>query len=63
MDHWRDKQAPRDAVRLEIYNYLYDDRTGLPADGYGADEVEELAEEVFRHVFIRYPEGIRTTVH
>jgi type I restriction enzyme R subunit len=61
--HWRDKQATRDAVRGEIYDYLYDDRTGLPAEQYDEDEVEELAENVFRHVFIRYPQGMRPVAH
>lgn len=63
VDHWSDKQATRDAVRLAVYDYLYDERTGLPAERYGEDEVEALAGEVFRHVFVRYLEGIRPGVH
>jgi type I restriction enzyme R subunit len=56
VDHWRDKEATRDAVRLAIKDFLWSDATGLPVDKYGEAEVHERAEEVYRHVYRVYPE-------
>lgn len=55
VDHWRDKEATRDAVRLAIKDYLWSDDTGLPAENYSEDDVATVAEEVFRHVYRVYP--------
>jgi type I restriction enzyme R subunit len=57
IDHWRQKEGTRDAVRTFIYDYLYDETTGLSADYYSDNEVEALSEEVFRHVFQQYAAG------
>ena len=46
------KQATRDAVRVAITNFLYDDRTGLP-QSYEPDEVDIKAQAVFAHVLTR----------
>ena len=46
------KQATRDAVRVAITDFLYDDRTGLP-QSYEPDEVEVKAQAVFAHILIR----------
>ncbi len=56
VDHWRDKEATRDAVRLAIKDFLWSDDTGLPVDQYGEAEVQERAEEVYRHVYRVYAE-------
>jgi len=55
IDHWKDKETTRDAVRLAIRDYLWDDATGLPLDSYTEDDVTEKAEAVFRHVYRVYP--------
>jgi len=55
IDHWRDKETTRDAVRITIRDFLWSDDTGLPVDVYTEDEVQSKAEEVFRHVFRVYP--------
>ncbi len=55
IDHWRDKEATRDSVRLAIRNFLWSDSTGLPSTGYSESEVHERTEEVFRHVYRVYP--------
>ena len=44
-----EKQATRDAVRVTITNFLYDDRTGLP-ESYETDEVELKAQAIFAHI-------------
>lgn len=54
VDNWRDKQATRDAVRVEIKNFLWDDRIGLPMGIYSDDDVEEKADLVYQHIFTRY---------
>ena len=55
VDHWRDKEATRDAVRVTIQDFLWSDKTGLPVDSYTEDDVQVRSDEVFRHVFRAYP--------
>jgi type I restriction enzyme, R subunit len=43
------KQATRDAVKVSINDYLYDDKTGLP-ESFGFDEIDMKTEKVFAHV-------------
>jgi len=52
---WRDKESTRDAVLVEIRDFLYSDETGLPSTSYSEAEVEMRSEDVFRHVFRAYP--------
>ncbi len=56
IDHWRDKETTRDAVRITIRDHLWSDDTGLPVEAYSEEDVNEKAEEVFRHVYRAYPE-------
>jgi type I restriction enzyme R subunit len=55
IDHWRDKEATRDAVRNAIRDFLWSESTGLPVDSYTEEDVEDKVEEVFRHVYRAYP--------
>jgi len=55
IDHWRDKEATRDAVRVTIYDFLYGDETGLPEDSYTTEEISVKTDDVFRHVYRVYP--------
>ncbi len=55
IDHWQDKEATRDAVRLTIRDFLWSELTGLPVNLYTEDDVQDRAEEVYRHVFRVYP--------
>lgn len=55
IDHWRDKESTRDAVRITIRDYLWSDDTGLPVEAYTEEGVHEKAEDVFRHVYRAYP--------
>ena len=54
VDQWRDKEASRDAVRVTIRDFLWDDATGLP-ESYTDGEVTVRSDEVFRHVLRAYP--------
>jgi len=54
VDHWRDKQATRDAVKVAIHDFLYDDRSGLPEPTYSGEEVEEKTATIYRHIFQQY---------
>ena len=54
VDQWRDKEVSRDAVRVTIRDFLWDDATGLPGS-YTDGEVTARSDEVFRHVFRAYP--------
>jgi type I restriction enzyme R subunit len=55
IDHWRDKESTRDAVRLAIRDFLWSDETGLPVNSYTETDVKTKAEKVFVHVFRTYP--------
>ncbi|MDD5094559.1 MAG: type I restriction endonuclease subunit R [Dehalococcoidia bacterium] len=55
IDHWQDKEATRDAVRLAIRDFLWSDKTGLPIGSYTEHEVTMKAEGVFLHIFRAYP--------
>lgn len=47
---WRAKEATRDAIRQEIFDFLFDDETGLP-ESYTEDEIRQKSQLVFTHVF------------
>jgi type I restriction enzyme R subunit len=55
IDHWKDKESSRDAVRVAIQDFLWSDETGLPVDSYSEAEVNTKTEDVFRHVYRVYP--------
>ncbi len=55
IDNWQEKEATKAEVKTFIHDFLYDDRTGLPADWYTPQEVEQRSEIVFNHVFQKYP--------
>ncbi|MCP4165061.1 MAG: type I restriction endonuclease subunit R [Chloroflexi bacterium] len=55
IDHWRDKEATRDAVRLTIRDFLWSDQTGLPVNKYTEQDVEARTDVVYQHVFRVYP--------
>ncbi|MFK3815680.1 type I restriction endonuclease subunit R [Pseudomonas sp. NPDC089407] len=55
VENWREKESTRDAVKQKIYDFLWDDSTGLPVDDYSEGEIKILAENVFRHVYRAYP--------
>jgi type I restriction enzyme R subunit len=54
---WCEKESTRDAVRQTIYDFLYEETTGLPINSYTDDEVYKKADNVFRHIFRVYPKG------
>ena len=55
VDNWREKETTRDAVRVAIKDYLWDETIGLPVNSYAEEEVEEKSNDVFAHVFRVYP--------
>ena len=55
VDHWREKEATRDAVQQAIHDFLYQDETGLPLESYTEMEVTNKSADVFRHVYRVYP--------
>lgn len=54
--NWQEKESARDAVRQQIYDFLYDERTGLPVEQYEEDEISDITEKIFLHVYRAYPE-------
>jgi type I restriction enzyme R subunit len=55
VDHWREKEATRDAVQQAIHDFLYQDETGLPLESYTEMEVTNKSADVFRHIYRVYP--------
>ncbi|MFZ2170678.1 MAG: type I restriction endonuclease subunit R [Methylococcaceae bacterium] len=53
--NWRDKEAARDAVKQQIFDFLYGDKTGLPVDDYNDEDIQTLTENVYWHVYRAYP--------
>jgi type I restriction enzyme R subunit len=54
--NWQQKESTRDAVKLQIFDFLYDERTGLPVDQYEENEISDITERVFLHIYRAYPE-------
>ncbi len=55
VDQWRDKESSRDAVRVTIKDFLWNDTIGLPAPAYSDLDVEIRTDAVFKHIFHAYP--------
>jgi len=55
MYKFQDKEPTRDAVKVLIRNFLWDEKTGLPIENYSQNDVYKKADAVFYHVFRAYP--------
>lgn len=58
VDNWRAKEATRDAVLVEIRNFLYDDDTGLPDEIYTIDDLSEKVQQVYQHIYLQYQDAV-----
>jgi type I restriction enzyme R subunit len=54
VDNWRAKATTQAQVKTLIYEYLYDEQTGLPLEAYTPEDVDALAGELFKHVYAGY---------
>lgn len=57
MDNWTAKDSTQAQIQTFIYDYLYDEATGLPVDAYTDEEVQALAADFFRYVSQQYPQA------
>jgi type I restriction enzyme R subunit len=55
VDHWRDKEPTRDAVKTAIYDFLYSEKTGLPSGHYSEEDVRKKSDKVYMHIYRVYP--------
>ena len=55
VENWREKESTRDAVRQNIYDFLYDEGSGLPIEAYEVKEIDLLSQAIFDHVYRNYP--------
>jgi len=53
IDNWREKEATRDSIKLEIKDWLWKDVTGLP-ESYTTEEISQRADVVYAHIFRVY---------
>ena len=58
VDNWRAKEATRDAVLVEIRNFLYDDDTGLPDEIYTIVDLPEKVQQVYQHIYSQYQDAV-----
>ncbi len=56
------KQATRDAIKIRIHDYLYDEKIGLPKS-FELHEIEEKTEVVFAHVMCNALRSFRTPAY
>lgn len=54
--NWQQKESSRDAVKQQIFDFLYDEKTGLPIEQYEEDEISDITNRVFLHIYRAYPE-------
>lgn len=54
MSNWKEKESTKAEIKTFIYNYLYDETTGLPIDQYTPEDVEIKANIVFEHFYNQY---------
>lgn len=54
--NWQQKESTRDAVKQQIFDFLYDEKTGLPVEQYEEVEISDITERVFLHIYRAYPE-------
>jgi type I restriction enzyme R subunit len=55
---WREKESTKADVKTFIYDYLFSDETGLPADSYTIEEVDEKTTAIFTHIFQQFSDSI-----
>jgi len=55
VDYLREKEAIRNAVRITIRDFLWNDQTGLPTESYAEEEIDLKTDAVFRHIYWAYP--------
>lgn len=53
--NWQQKESTRDAVKQQIFDFLYDEKTGLPVDLYVDEDIRDITDKVFLHVYRAYP--------
>ena len=52
---WREKESTRDEVKQRIFDFLYDENTGLPVTAYEEDEIQVVSDTLYQHVYRVYP--------
>lgn len=55
VSNWQQKESTRDAVKQQIFDFLNDENTGLPVEQYEENEISEITERVFLHIYRAYP--------
>jgi len=53
IDDWRAKEQTRDEMRQAIFDFLYDEATGLP-DSYDDEEITTKTDTVYEHAYRAY---------
>ncbi len=51
---WRENESTIAGVKTFIYDFLWDDKTGLPEEFYSEEEINRKTEIIFTHIFTQY---------
>lgn len=54
LENWQNKESTKSQLKNFIYDYLYNEDTGLPVDEYDESDVDNLANVVYLHVYQQY---------
>jgi type I restriction enzyme, R subunit len=57
MDNWTAKDSTQAHIETFVYDFLYDEATGLPLEAYSDEEVKSLAADFFRYVQNQYKQA------
>lgn len=56
IENWKSKEATRAKMKTQIHDFLWSDITGLPDESYSEQDIKDITEEIFRHIFRVYSE-------
>jgi type I restriction enzyme, R subunit len=54
LENWGDKDTTRAQIKTFVHNYLYDETKGLPIEDYTEDDVQEVTNVIFLHVYEQF---------
>lgn len=54
LDQWYEKESTRDRINGKIYDFLYNEETGLPVESYEEEDIEDKTKVIFLHAMQVY---------
>lgn len=54
LDQWYEKESTRDRINGKIYDFLYNEETGLPVESYEEEDIADKTKVIFLHAMQVY---------